>query len=99
LRSENTLSLRQQSLLVGVAAPLAVFLLVIAPYYFTHYHVYKDAYLLAPPPPIGGPRALEGHWTDVPSAPVKPFKFGAPNGSFGWLSASEDLTRPCCNDA
>ena len=94
MRSEHTLSLREQLLLVGVVAPLAVFLLVFAPYYFTHYYVYKDAYLLAPPPPIGGPRALEGHWTDVPSAPVKPFAFGASAHSFGWLAASEDLTTP-----
>ena len=48
LRSEHTLSLREQLLLVGVAAPLAVFILVLAPYYFAHYYVYKDAYLLAP---------------------------------------------------
>jgi multidrug efflux pump subunit AcrA (membrane-fusion protein) len=94
LRSEHTLSLREQLLLVGVAAPLAVFILVLAPYYFAHYYVYKDAYLLAPPPPIGGARALEGHWTDVDSAPVKPFKFGAPTASFGWLGVSADLTTP-----
>lgn len=93
MRSEHTLSLREQLLLVGVAAPLAVFILVLAPYYFAHYYVYKDAYLLAPPP-IGGARALEGHWTDVASAPVKPFKFGAPIGSFGWLGVSADLTTP-----
>ena len=92
MRGEQTLSLRQQLLLVGVAVPLAVVVLVLAPYYFTHYYVYKDAYLLAPPPPIGGPRALEGHWTDVSSAPVKPFAFGASTRNFGWLSASDDLT-------
>jgi hypothetical protein len=47
---------------------------------------------VAPPPPIGGPRALEGHWTDVPSVPVKPFAFGASTRNFGWLGGRDDLT-------
>jgi multidrug efflux pump subunit AcrA (membrane-fusion protein) len=92
MRNEYTLSFREQLLLVAVAAPLAVFLLVVAPYLFAHYFVYKDAYLLLPPPPIGGPRALEGHWTDVPSVAVKPAKFSAATQSFGWLDALDERT-------
>jgi multidrug efflux pump subunit AcrA (membrane-fusion protein) len=91
-RGEHALSFREQLLLVAVAAPLVICLLVVAPYYFRHYFVYKDAYLLQPPPPIGGPRALEGHWTDVPTAPVKPTRFGAATQSFGWLDAIDDRT-------
>jgi multidrug efflux pump subunit AcrA (membrane-fusion protein) len=91
-RNAYALSFRGQLLLVGVAAPLAIFLLVVAPYYFRHYFVYKDAYLLLPPPAIGGPRALEGHWADVPTATVKPEKFSTATESFGWLDAIDERT-------
>jgi hypothetical protein len=58
VRGASALSFRAQMALVTVAAPLAVFLLVAAPYLLKHHFTYKNAYLLEPPPPIGGPRAL-----------------------------------------
>ncbi|MBV9637910.1 MAG: efflux RND transporter periplasmic adaptor subunit, partial [Methylobacteriaceae bacterium] len=44
------------------------------------------------PPPLGGARALEGHWTDAPSTPVRRVKFGVEQPVFGWIAPDDDLT-------
>jgi hypothetical protein len=63
-------SRRAQIVFVRVAMPVLVLLLVGAPYLLAHYIVnrhYRFNYI----PPLGGDRALEGHWTDAPVVPVR----------------------------
>jgi multidrug efflux pump subunit AcrA (membrane-fusion protein) len=86
-------SRRSQIAFVGVAMPILVFLLVGAPYLLSHYFVnihYRFNYI---PSPLGGERALEGHWTDAPLAPVRRVKFGAQRNLFGWIAPDDDLTK------
>ena len=83
---------RSQIAFVGVAMPALVFLLVVAPYLLSHYVVnshYRFNYI---PPPLGGDRALEGHWTDAPIVAVRRMNFGAGWSAFGWIAPDDDLT-------
>jgi hypothetical protein len=85
-------SRRAQIAFVSVAMPLLVFLLVVAPYLMTHYMVNRHFRFNYIPPPLGGERALEGHWTDAPVVAVRSVNFGADWSAFGWLAADEDRT-------
>ncbi len=85
-------SRRAQIAFVSVAMPLLVFLLVVAPYLMTHYLVNRHFRFNYIPPPLGGERALEGHWTDAPVVAVRSVNFGADWSAFGWLAADEDRT-------
>jgi hypothetical protein len=57
-------SVRSQIAFVVVAAPVILFLVVVAPYLLTHYIINPHDRFNYVPPPLGGDRALEGHWTD-----------------------------------
>jgi len=85
-------SRRSQIAFVGVAMPVLVFLLVGAPYILSHYVVNPHFRFDYIPPPLGGERALEGHWTDAPVVPVRRVNFGAGWSAFGWIEADDDLT-------
>jgi multidrug efflux pump subunit AcrA (membrane-fusion protein) len=85
-------SQRAQIAFVGVAMPIFVFLLVGAPYILSHYVVNRHFRFDYIPPPLGGERALEGHWTDAPVVPVRRVNFGASWRAFGWIAAHDDLT-------
>jgi len=85
-------SRRAQIVFVSVAMPVLVLLLVGAPYVLTHYVVNRHYRFNYIPPPLGGDRALEGHWTDAPVVPVRLVNFGADWSAFGWIAADDDLT-------
>ncbi|MBV8441014.1 MAG: efflux RND transporter periplasmic adaptor subunit, partial [Hyphomicrobiales bacterium] len=85
-------SRRAQIVFVSVAMPVLVLLLVAAPYVLTHYVVNRHTRFNYIPPPLGGARALEGHWTDAPVVPVRLVNFGADWSAFGWIAADDDLT-------
>ena len=85
-------SRRAQIVFVSVAMPVLVLLLVGAPYVLTHYVVNRHYRFNYIPPPLGGDRALEGHWTDAPVVPVRLVNFGADWSVFGWIAADDDLT-------
>ena len=85
-------SRRAQIAFVGVAMPVLVLLLVGAPYLLSHYVVNRHYRFNYIPPPLGGDRALEGHWTDAPVVPVRRVNFGADWSAFGWIAADDDLT-------
>jgi Barrel-sandwich domain of CusB or HlyD membrane-fusion len=85
-------SRRAQIVFVSVATPVLVLLLVGAPYVLTHYVVNRHYRFNYIPPPLGGDRALEGHWTDAPVVPVRLVNFGADWSAFGWIAADDDLT-------
>src|SRR5271170_189548 len=85
-------SRRSQIAFVGLAMPLLVFLLVGAPYLLAHYVVNRHYRFNYIPPPLGGDRALEGHWTDALVVPVRLVNFGADWSAFGWIAANDDLT-------
>jgi hypothetical protein len=85
-------SQRAQIVFVSVAMPVLVLLLVGAPYVLTHYVVNRHIRFNYIPPPLGGDRALEGHWTDAPVVPVRLVNFGADWSAFGWIAADDDLT-------
>ena len=72
--------------------PVLVFLLVGAPYLLAHYVVNRHTRFNYIPPPLGGDRALEGHWTDAPVVPVRLVNFGKDWSAFGWIAADDDLT-------
>src|SRR5271167_4889512 len=84
-------SRRAQIVFVSVAMPVLVLLLVGAPYVLTHYVVNRHYRFNYIPPPLGGDRALEGHWTDAPVVPVRQVNFGADWSAFGWIAADDDL--------
>jgi membrane fusion protein, heavy metal efflux system len=71
--------------------PVLVLLLVGAPYLLAHYIVNRHYRFNYIPPPLGGDRALEGHWTDAPVVPVRLVNFGADWSAFGWIAADDDL--------
>jgi membrane fusion protein, heavy metal efflux system len=83
---------RSQIAFVGLAMPALVFLLVGAPYLLAHYVVNRHIRFNYIPPPLGGERALEGHWTDAPVVPVRLVNFGKDWSAFGWIAADDDLT-------
>jgi multidrug efflux pump subunit AcrA (membrane-fusion protein) len=85
-------SRRAQIAFVGLAMPVLVFLLVIAPYLLSHYVVNRHYRFNFIPPPLGGERALEGHWTDAPLVPVRRVNFGSDWSAFGWIAAADDRT-------
>jgi multidrug efflux pump subunit AcrA (membrane-fusion protein) len=85
-------SRRGQIAFVGVAMPVMVFLLVVAPYLLSHYVVNSHYRFNYVPPPLGGARALEGHWTDAPVVAVRRVNFDADWSAFGWIAAADDLT-------
>jgi multidrug efflux pump subunit AcrA (membrane-fusion protein) len=85
-------SRRAEIAFVGIAMPVMVFLLVIAPYLMTHYMVNRHFRFNYIPPPLGGERALEGHWTDAPVVAVRNVNFGADWSAFGWIAADGDRT-------
>ena len=85
-------SRRSQIAFVGLAMPVLVFLLVGAPYLLAHYVVNRHTRFNYIPPPLGGDRALEGHWTDAPVVPVRLVNFGKDWSAFGWIAADDDLT-------
>ena len=85
-------SRRAQIVFVSVAMPVLVLLLVAAPYVLTHYVVNRHYRFNYIPLPLGGDRALEGHWTDAPAVPVRRVNFGADWSAFGWIAADDDLT-------
>jgi multidrug efflux pump subunit AcrA (membrane-fusion protein) len=70
--------------------PVLVFLLVGAPYLLAHYVVNPHWRFNYIPPPLGGDRALEGHWTDAPLVAVQRVKFAGPWRAFGWIEAADD---------
>jgi hypothetical protein len=91
-------SRRAQIVFVSGAMPVLVLLLVAAPYVLTHYVVNRHYRFNYIPLPLGGDRALEGHWTDAPAVPVRRVNFGADWSAFGWIAADDDLTTgigPC----
>jgi multidrug efflux pump subunit AcrA (membrane-fusion protein) len=83
---------RAQIAFICVAMPVLVFLLVGAPYLLSHYIVNRHYRFNYIPPPLGGDRALEGHWTDAPVVPVRQVNFGADWSAFGWIAPDDDLT-------
>jgi hypothetical protein len=83
---------RAQIAFICVAMPVLVFLLVGAPYLLSHYIVNRHYRFNYIPPPLGGGRALEGHWTDAPVVPVRLVNFGADWSAFGWIAPDDDLT-------
>ena len=85
-------SRRAQIVFVSVAMPVLVLLLVGAPYLLSHYVVNRHYRFNYIPPPLGGDRALEGHWTDAPVVPVRLVNFGADWSAFGWIAPDDDLT-------
>jgi hypothetical protein len=85
-------SRRAQIAFVGVAMPVLVFLLVGAPYILSHYVINRHYRFNYIPPPLGGARALEGHWTDASVVPVRQVNFGADWSAFGWIAAADNLT-------
>ncbi|MGD0721182.1 MAG: efflux RND transporter periplasmic adaptor subunit [Roseiarcus sp.] len=85
-------SRRQQIAFVSLVMPTLVFLLVGAPYILSHFVVNPHNRFIYIPPPLGGARALEGHWTDAPLAPVRRVNFGADWSALGWIAADDDLT-------
>ena len=68
-------SRRAQIVFISVAMPVLVLLLVAAPYVLTHYVVNRHYRFNYIPPPLGGDRTLEGHWTDAPAVPVRLVNF------------------------
>jgi Barrel-sandwich domain of CusB or HlyD membrane-fusion len=85
-------SRRAQIVFVSVAMPVLVLLLVGAPYLLAHYIVNRHYRFNYIPPPLGGDRALEGHWTDAPVVPVRQVNFGTDWSAFGWIAPNDDLT-------
>jgi hypothetical protein len=85
-------SRRAQIVFVSVAMPVLVLLLVGAPYLLAHYIVNRHYRFNYVPPPLGGDRALEGHWTDAPVVPVRRVNFGAHWSAFGWIAPDDNLT-------
>lgn len=85
-------SRRAQIAFICVAMPVLVFLLVGVPYLLSHYVVNRHDRFNYIPPPLGGARALEGHWTDAPVVPVRKVNFGADWSAFGWIAPVDDLT-------
>ena len=83
---------RAQIAFICVAMPVLVFLLVGAPYLLSHYVVNRHDRFNYIPPPLGGARALEGHWTDAPVVPVAHVNFGVDWSAFGWIGPDDDLT-------
>ena len=84
-------SSRSQIAFVLGAMPALLFLFVIAPYLLTHYVVNRHDRFNYIPPPLGGDRALEGHWTDAPLVPARLVKIEGALGGFGWIAPNEDL--------
>jgi multidrug efflux pump subunit AcrA (membrane-fusion protein) len=85
-------SRRSQIAFVAIAMPVLVFLLVGVPYLLSHYVVNSHSRFNYIPPPLGGDRALEGHWVDAPTVPVRRVNFGKDMSAFGWIAADGDLT-------
>jgi multidrug efflux pump subunit AcrA (membrane-fusion protein) len=84
-------TVRSQIMFVTVAIPIVLFLVVVAPYLLGHYVINRHDRFNYIPPPLGGDRALEGHWTDPPLAPVRLIKIAdAPRG-YGWIAADDKL--------
>jgi multidrug efflux pump subunit AcrA (membrane-fusion protein) len=75
---------------VGAAMPLLVLLLAVAPYLLSHYVVNRHDRFNYVPPPLGGDRALEGHWTDAPLAPARLVEINTAERGFGWIVADDD---------
>jgi len=90
--SEPGWSRRSQIAFVGLAMPVLVFLLVGVPYLLAHYVVNRHTRFNYIPAPLGGDRALEGHWTDAPVVPVRLVDFGKEWSAFGWIATDDDLT-------
>jgi multidrug efflux pump subunit AcrA (membrane-fusion protein) len=89
---ERAWSRRSQIAFVGLAMPVLVFLLLGVPYILAHYVVNRHTRFNYIPPPLGGARALEGHWTDAPVVPVRLVDFGKDWSAFGWIATDDDRT-------
>jgi multidrug efflux pump subunit AcrA (membrane-fusion protein) len=75
---------------VLVAMPVLVVLLIVGPYLLSHYVVNPHSRFNYIPPPLGGERALEGHWTGAPVVATKRVQFAKPWRVFGWVAAEDD---------
>jgi multidrug efflux pump subunit AcrA (membrane-fusion protein) len=75
---------------VLVAMPVLVVLLVVGPYLLSHYVVNPHSRFNYITPPLGGERALEGHWTGAPVVATKRVRFAQPWRAFGWVEAEDD---------
>jgi multidrug efflux pump subunit AcrA (membrane-fusion protein) len=76
---------------VTVAMPVVLFLIVVAPYLLAHYVINRHDRFNYIPPPLGGDRALEGHWTDPPLASARLIKITAAEHGYGWLAPDDEL--------
>jgi multidrug efflux pump subunit AcrA (membrane-fusion protein) len=84
-------SSRSQIAFVTAAMPVLLLLVVVAPYLLTHYVINRHDRFNYIPPPLGGDRALEGHWTDPPLAPARLVKIEDAQRGFGWIVPDDDL--------
>jgi multidrug efflux pump subunit AcrA (membrane-fusion protein) len=82
---------RSQIAFVTAAMPALLFLVVVAPYLLTHYVINRHDRFNYIPPPLGGDRALEGHWTDPPLTPARLVKIEDAQRGFGWIVPNDDL--------
>jgi multidrug efflux pump subunit AcrA (membrane-fusion protein) len=84
-------SVRSQIMFVAVAMPVVLFLVVVAPYLLSHYVINRHDRFNYIPPPLGGDRALEGHWTDPPVASARMIKIEDARLSYGWVAPNGEL--------
>jgi multidrug efflux pump subunit AcrA (membrane-fusion protein) len=82
---------RSQIAFVTVAMPVLLFLVVVAPYFLTHYAINRHDRFNYIPPPLGGDRALEGHWTDPPLVTAQLIKIEGAQRGFGWIVPNDGL--------
>jgi multidrug efflux pump subunit AcrA (membrane-fusion protein) len=82
---------RSQIVFVVVAMPVIVALLVVEPYVLSHDVINRHDRFNYIPPPLGGERALEGHWTDPPLATARLIKIDAAQRGFGWIVPNDGL--------
>jgi multidrug efflux pump subunit AcrA (membrane-fusion protein) len=75
---------------VTVAMPTVLFFVVVAPYLLAHYVINRHERFNYIPPPLGGDRALEGHWTDPPLASARLIKMAGEEHGYGWIGADEE---------
>jgi multidrug efflux pump subunit AcrA (membrane-fusion protein) len=86
-------SVRSQIMFVTVAMPIVLFLVVVAPYLLGHYVINRHDRFNYIPPPLGGNRALEGHWTDPPLAPARLIKIADVQRAYGWIAPDDKLVK------
>lgn len=84
-------SRRSQIAFVVGAMPALLLLVVVAPYILSHYVINRHDRFNYIPPPLGGDRALEGHWTDPPLAAARLIRIDDPQRGFGWIVPNDDL--------